>query len=430
MPDVVVAEQLARALAGEPTGFDEADHLARLLREAVLPARFVVTPDETERALARLPRTSARRSRPLGVIAAAAVAIAIATALVVTLPESHTPGVDVEAQALAAIRNTGSIVEIVTRVQRPGSTGRVIRTQWSGTDGRTRVRERLNGTLIEDILREPGGRVVSYQASSRRVVAAPSCLSLAGVCSELIDPISFYRERLATGHVSRLTTTRFGGRPAFRFILPAQSLGAGTTRIEQVVILDAASYLPRRIVWRESQSGRSNVDAVFDVTSIVPLAEDPQQAFTVPAPPGTPVVQVNESGGDLGRPAVATLTLARAGAEFPDAVWVGRRYHGLRLTRVDALRWRSGAALRLDYGPLTVWNFNRVIPPPLLDSRTLPAKTFPSNGVTARFYVAGRHLVVERDLPRNSVAVIAPELSKLQMFDVISAVRPLNDGSG
>ena len=427
MPDVVVAEQLARALAGEPTGVDEADHLATLLREAVVPARFVVTPDETERALARLPRSRARRLRPLGLIAAAGIAIAITAALVVGLPESRTPGVDVEAQALAAIRDTRPIVEIVMRVQRPGSSERVIRTQWSGTDGRTRVRERLDGSVIEDILREPGGRVVSYQASSRRVVVAPSCHSLAGVCSELIDPISFYRDRLASGHVSRLTTIRFGGRPAFRFTLSAQSLGAGTTRIEQVVIIDAATYLPRRIVWREIRSGRSNLDAVFDVTSIVPLAEDPQQAFTVPAPPGTPVVQVNESGVDLGRPAVASLTLAEAGAEFPDALWVGRRYHGLRLTRVDAVHWRSGAALRLDYGPLTVWNFNRVIPPLLLDSRTLPAKPFPSNGVTARFYVAGHHLVAERDLPQNSVAVIAPELSKLQMFDVISAVRPLKN---
>ena len=427
MPDVVVAEQLARALAGEPTGVDEADHLATLLREAVVPARFVVTPDETERALARLPRSRARRLRPLGLIAAAGIAIAITAALVVGLPESRTPGVDVEAQALAAIRDTRPIVEIVMRVQRPGSSERVIRTQWSGTDGRTRVRERLDGSVIEDILREPGGRVVSYQASSRRVVVAPSCHSLAGVCSELIDPISFYRDRLASGHVSRLTTIRFGGRPAFRFTLAAQSLGAGTTRIEQVVIIDAATYLPRRIVWREIRSGRSNLDAVFDVTSIVPLAEDPQQAFTVPAPPGTPVVQVNESGVDLGRPAVASLTLAEAGAEFPDALWVGRRYHGLRLTRVDAVHWRSGAALRLDYGPLTVWNFNRVIPPLLLDSRTLPAKPFPSNGVTARFYVAGHHLVAERDLPQNSVAVIAPELSKLQMFDVISAVRPLKN---
>jgi len=427
MPDVVVAEQLARALAGEPTGVDEADHLATLLREAVVPARFVVTPDETERALARLPRSRARRLRPLGLIAAAGIAIAITAALVVGLPESRTPGVDVEAQALAAIRDTRPNVEIVMRVQRPGSSERVIRTQWSGTDGRTRVRERLDGSVIEDILREPGGRVVSYQASSRRVVVAPSCHSLAGVCSELIDPISFYRDRLASGHVSRLTTIRFGGRPAFRFTLAAQSLGAGTTRIEQVVIIDAATYLPRRIVWREIRSGRSNLDAVFDVTSIVPLAEDPQQAFTVPAPPGTPVVQVNESGVDLGRPAVASLTLAEAGAEFPDALWVGRRYHGLRLTRVDAVHWRSGAALRLDYGPLTVWNFNRVIPPLLLDSRTLPAKPFPSNGVTARFYVAGHHLVAERDLPQNSVAVIAPELSKLQMFDVISAVRPLKN---
>jgi len=427
MPDVVVAEQLARALAGEPTGVDEADHLATLLREAAVPARFVVTPDETERALARLPRSRARRLRPLGLIAAAGIAIAITAALVVGLPESRTPGVDVEAQALAAIRDTRPIVEIVMRVQRPGSSEQVIRTQWSGTDGRTRVRERLDGSVIEDILREPGGRVVSYQASSRRVVVAPSCHSLAGVCSELIDPISFYRDRLASGHVSRLTTIRFGGRPAFRFTLAAQSLGAGTTRIEQVVIIDAATYLPRRIVWREIRSGRSNLDAVFDVTSIVPLAEDPQQAFTVPAPPGTPVVQVNESGVDLGRPVVASLTLAEAGAEFPDALWVGRRYHGLRLTRVDAVHWRSGAALRLDYGPLTVWNFNRVIPPLLLDSRTLPAKPFPSNGVTARFYVAGHHLVAERDLPQNSVAVIAPELSKLQMFDVISAVRPLKN---
>ncbi len=427
MPDIVVAEQLARALVGEPTGVDEADHLARLLREAVLPARFAVMPDETERALARLPRTTRRRLRPLRLVAAAGIAISIATALVVALPESRTPGVDVKAQALGAIRDTGLIIEIVTRVQRPGSSGRVIRTQWSGTDGRTRVRERLNGSVIENILREPGGRVVSYQASSHRVVVAPSCHSLAGVCSELIDPISFYRDQLAAGHASRLTTIRFGGRPAFRFILPAQSLGASTTRIEQVVIIDAATYLPRRIVWRESRSGRSNVGAVIDVTSIVPLAEDPHQVFSVPAPPGTPVVQVNEGGGDLGRPAVARLTLAKAAAEFPDAQWVGRRYHGLRLTRVDAIRWTSGAALRLDYGPLTFWNFDRVIPPPLLDSRTLPAKTFPSNGVTARFYVAGQHLVVERDLPQDSVAVIARELSKLQMFDAISAVRPLKD---
>ena len=428
MPDVVVAEQLARALEGEPTGVDEADHLARLLHEAVLPARFAVTPDETERALARLPRTTPRRLRRRRLIAAAGVAIAIAAALVVALPESRTPSVDVEAQALGAIRHTGPIIEVVTRVQRPGSSGQVIRTQWSGTAGRTRVRERMNGSVIEDILREPGGRIVSYQASSHRVAVAPSCHSLAGMCSELIDPISFYRHRLAAGHVSRLTTIRFGGRPAFRFILPAQSLGAGTTRIEQVVIIDKATYLPRRIVWRESRSGRSDVDAVFDVTSIVPLAEDPQQVFTVSAPPGTPVVQVNQAGGDLGRPAVRRLTVAKAVAEFPDALWVGRRYHGLRLTRVDAVHWRSGVALRLDYGALTVWNFNRVIPPSLVDSRTLPAKPFPSNGVTARFYVAGQHLVAERDLPQNSVAVIAPKLSKLQLFDVISAVRPLKAG--
>jgi hypothetical protein len=119
--------------------------------------------------------------------------------------------------------------------------------------------------------------------------------------------------------------------------------------------------------------------------------------------------------------------VSEAKAAFPHAVWVGRRYHGLRLTGVEAVRWSSGAALRLDYGAVTVWNFDRVIPPALVESRTLPAKPFPSNGVTARFYVAGRHLVVERDLPQNSVAVIAPEFGKLQMFQVIADVRPLAD---
>jgi hypothetical protein len=426
MPDHVVAEQLARALDGASTGVPEADSLALLLRRAAEPARFDVPAEETERTLARLRRRPARQRRRLrqGLMAAGAAA-AVALALLLALPESHTPGVNVGAQALAAIRSTGAQLEVVVREQIPSSGERLLREQWVGTQGRTRVRDLLDRTVIVDVLREPGGRVVAYQSSNHRVVVAPSCASLAGMSSELIDPIAFYRDRLATRQVSQLETIRLGGKPAYRFVLPAQRLGPGTTRVEQVVIVDAATYLPRRIVWRESHGGRSTVDAIIDVVSILPLAEDPNQVFRLSAPPHTPVVQLNALGRDLGRPDVRPISLAAARRAFPHAFWVGRSYQGAHLTAAVAYRWSSGAALLLRYGRVSVWSFDRVIPPPLLESRLLPAKEFPSGGVVARFYVAGRRLVVERDLPRGSVAVIAPESSKLQMFAIVSAVRSL-----
>jgi hypothetical protein len=57
------------------------------------------------------------------------------------------------------------------------------------------------------------------------------------------------------------------------------------------------------------------------------------------------VVELDASGSrPIGRPVVRSLTLAQARAEFPQGVWVGRRFHGVRLTGIHALRWPSGDA--------------------------------------------------------------------------------------
>jgi hypothetical protein len=66
----------------------------------------------------------------------------------------------------------------------------------------------VDGAVVEDILREPGGRVIEYRAGAHRVVVVPSCQSLPGACSELVDPIAFYRDRIA--HTSRRGSRRCG----------------------------------------------------------------------------------------------------------------------------------------------------------------------------------------------------------------------------
>jgi len=427
MPDPVVAEQLSRALAGETTGIPEADDLAELLRRAAASTRFEVTAAETESALAVISHRKRRRPRPPGWLAAAAGGVAFGLLLVLVLPATRAPGLNIEGRALAAVRRAGPITVLETRTVESAGGEPVLRTQWVVPDGRTRVRTVVHGAVVQDIVREPGGRVIEYAGGGRRVVVAPSCHAIAGTCSELVDPIAFYRDRLAAGGVTGVQPIVFGGRRAYRFSLPAQVLRPGTTRITQVVTVDAATYLPRRIVWDQTVHGRTTAAAVIDVLRVISLLAPPPQVFHISRPAQARIVQVDASGARLiGRPSVSVLPLGRARSLFPDAFWVGRRYHGLRLTGVHELRWPTGRALRLDYGPLTIWSFDRVIPPPLLEGRLLPAKTLDFRNLVARFYVAADgKLVAERDVPGGSVAAVAPGLEKLQMVDVITAARRL-----
>jgi hypothetical protein len=93
---------------------------------------------------------------------------------------------------------------------------------------------------------------------------------------------------------------------------------------------------------------------------------------------------------------------------------------------VRELRWPAGSALQLRYGPLTLWSFDRVIPPDLLEGLVLPVKLLAQSGVTERFYrTASGRLAAERDLPSGSLAAVAPSFGKIDLFAALARARPL-----
>jgi hypothetical protein len=432
MPDREVAHNLARALDGERTGIEEADSLALLLRDAAGRARFEVTGEETERALARIARRrrpASRRNRRRPLLAAVIAAAAAAMIGFFVFPESHAPGVDVGGRALAAINTPGPVQQTVLRVSRPGGGDQVVRTEWVDlASGRIRVQVEVNGRVASQMLQEPDGRVVSYQEGARRAVLAASCRSIAGGCSELVDPVDFYRSALTAAGTGTVQNVTAGGKPGYRFMLPVQRGGPGVTGVEQVVTVDASTFLPRRIVWRERPAGGAvHTVAVLDVVSITDIPEaDEVGAFTLAIPGDVPLVQLDGAGAELEAPTERAITLAQARNRFPHAYWLGRRFRSHRLSSVSELRWRSGTALRLRYGPLTLWSFDRVIPPDLLEGRVLPVKLLSQSGVTERFYrTASGRLAAERDLPSGSLAAVAPSLDKLDLFEALSRARPL-----
>src|SRR3989442_14703229 len=108
-----LALELDRALAGEDAGA-EARELAALLVAAAEPARFDVSDDELERALAgaRPARRRAQRPRIALVLAAALAAAAIAFALL------RPAGLDVQARAAQALDHTFYVVERVVPARR------------------------------------------------------------------------------------------------------------------------------------------------------------------------------------------------------------------------------------------------------------------------------------------------------------------------
>ncbi|MDX6547123.1 MAG: hypothetical protein QOG33_673 [Gaiellales bacterium] len=430
MPDRLVARHLARALDGEPTGIEEADALALLLRDAAASAWFEVTGEQTERALGSIARDGRPASRPgRRRLLAAAVIAAAAVIGFFALPGSHAPGVDVSGQALAAINTPGPVQVTVMRVSRPGGGDQVLRTDWVDlASGRTRVQIEVNGRVVSEMLREPDGRVVSYQEGAPRALLAASCRSIAGGCSELVDPIDFYRRALKDAGAGTVQMVAMGGRPGYRFSLPVQRGGPGVTGVAQVVTVDASTFLPRRIVWQEHPAGDAvDTVAVLDFVSITDVSQSDQVgAFSLGVPPGTRLVQLDESGAALGAPIERSITLAQARQRFPHAHWLGPRFNGHPLSSVRELRWPAGSALQLRYGPLTLWSFDRVIPPDLLEGLVLPVKLLAQSGVTERFYrTASGRLAAERDLPSGSLAAVAPSFGKIDLFAALARARPL-----
>jgi hypothetical protein len=121
------------------------------------------------------------------------------------------------------------------------------------------------------------------------------------------------------------------------------------------------------------------------------------------------------------------LSLARARALRPRPWWPGLRPLGRRLTGISLVRYTGGAtALRLGYGPIVVWDYERTVPPSLLSTRT-PLKQVPvGGGGVGRIYAdRGGVLVGEIDRPGGTVAVTAPALDAATMFALLGALRPL-----
>src|SRR5205814_9490300 len=99
----------------------------------------------------------------------------------------------------------------------------------------------------------------------------------------------------------------------------------------------------------------------------------PAGAFTLDLPPATRVRQISASG-PVRLLSAHSIRLAVAARLHPRPLWLGPRFSGHRVTHISLLRYTGGRAVRISYGPSTVWTYGRVVPPSLLANRLVPLK--------------------------------------------------------
>ena len=396
MPELVA--ELTHAGA-EP---HEALELAALLERAAEPARFDV---DVESALSRV------RPRPRRVLLRTAFGVATLAAaailLVLVLPFSRAPGTDVQASALAAIGRANEVLhlreEIWTRV--PGASFQQTRDVWiDASRQRVAWTQSYEGTVTARALVEPG-RFAHYDARDDVLLVGTSCRALASGCAELVDPVSRYREALATAPApTAAVRTTFGGRKAYRFILPFQS------KVEQIVFVDAETFLPRLIEWREAHVVISTVD----VTDVERIARDdvPRRAFALDVQPAR-TIRVAPAGALLG---ARRLSAPQA----KGAYWLGPK----GLTELRRVRYANGSAVEARYGSTSVWTYGRVVPPEILSGRFGAVKPLEVSGRPATFYYTAHGVAVVRE-GTPSVAILGPELGKIDLFALLARARPV-----
>jgi len=428
--DRELAARLARVLDGHERAEDELAALVTVLERATEPARFELADDVVERALARTrPRLHAGRGpdrRPGPRLALAFGAVAAAAVALVVFTFVRVPGIDVEGKALAALGGSGSIFKIEERIEPvvPGAFPTSFRTVWlDPARGRERWYQLYGAERVEEVLVEPG-RISRLLPGQKLLIVTPSCRGFAGGCAAVLDPVAFYRRALeGPGAVE---AKREGG--VYRLTLAVQKL-PDAVRIEQRVTIDAKTFLPREIEWLEQRPGEAEHAVsriVLESIRRLPRANvhDP---FHLPTLTGIRVEQRSASSVPLRKLGEEHLTLSAAKRLAPPLLWLGPAYEGERLTRIDRIRWNSGAAYRLHYGPLTVWNYTSVIPPDLVSARlSPPAKTIPLESNVGRFYEAvGGRLVADLETPGRSAAVIAPTAGKLDLYQALLELHPL-----
>ncbi len=387
----LLAAELDRALAGDTAGA-EARELAALLVAASQPLRFEVPADEVERALAA---ARPRPRRPLRLFrVAAAVAVLAAAALIWGL---RTPGVDVQARAARAVDATFFFVEQV-RAARPGL---FPATNLHGyVDGRAGLAhvEVTSGaeTLAETVVRPRG--VERWLAASNTISFAPSCDAFAGGCAEVLDPLALYVRTIASGSVS---SQRSGD--SYRLTIRG-------ARLDEVVVIDAHTYLPRRIEWRED--GHLLATARFTALERQPAQPEPD-AFAMSPHPGARVVQLAAPGRRF------QPVAERAAPPRPGDLWLGRSYNGAQARTSELAFVPDGSARRITYGSIVV-----AVPPAVLQARNGPAKVFGfRGGVVHVYYGSGETVVADAELATGNVAVVSRSGDKEQTLRALDFLR-------
>jgi hypothetical protein len=418
------AAELARILDGDAAGDGEALALARTLSRAADAARMPVSGAEIERALAdvgpRLPRGGRRQPRGLRVggglvLACAAVIAAVWLASRLT----GGPVVDVQARAISAI-GPHAVLAVTERVT--GGVAGVTpsrRTGWFAPGGAARWTQTVEGRTVEETL-ILHGRVTRYDPRSHSAVVATSCRALASACADAVDPIVAYRRALLSEAPGDLAVDRRGAD--YVLTLPVQDV-PGARRVTQVVTLDSATFLPVHIVWQDD--GRTVAAIRVEQIAAVAPASVPAGTFTLDLPPSTRVREVS-TRGPVRLLSARSISREQARSLRPRALWLGPRYAGRALSRIELLRYTGGRAVRISYGSTTVWTYTRVVPPALLGDRLVPIKSGVFGRRLVRFYSSRRGLLVaETDTARVTAAVVAPALAGATVFDVGRRLRPL-----
>jgi hypothetical protein len=428
-----LARALAAVLDGVQPAVGEAGALASVLTRAAGSARVEVPAAEVEAALDRsrrlLPEQGRRRIPRLALaLAGVAAAAAAVVVVVVVSPFSGAPGLDVGARAAEALGDAETVLAVTQHVRpaEPGTFPASTREGWLDLfEGRAHWMQRVEGRLVAETLVEPGS-VQHYLPPQDALITAGSCAAFATGCTELVDPIAFYREALAAADGPDVSDATLDGRQAYRLVLPVQAL-PDTARIEQVVFLDAQTYLPLRIVWRDiPDTGPPRPFAVIDIDSIRRVAREdvPADAFALEVPAEIDIVERTESGDAVGG---RTLTVEEARRLSPPLFWLGETFQGARLSEISELRFEQGTVYRVRYGDFTVWNYTSVTPPDIQAGKSVEPKVVPlPAGGVARFYFGPDGIVVgELETANRSVAVIGPEAEKSDLFAALEQLEPL-----
>jgi hypothetical protein len=198
-----------------------------------------------------------------------------------------------------------------------------------------------------------------------------------------------------------------------RRLAGAYELTIGTERVEQVVTIDARTFLPRRIEWR--QGGRRVSVTTFAALERqrAPVSGD---AWTLADHPRARVVQLTATGERV-------RVLSVRASRLPKGTrWLGPSYGGYP-ARVEQVGMTGGGAVRIAYGPLVVWNYRTVVPPAVLEQRGVTAKVFQiPGGIVHASFADGGGVVADATFADGDVAVVSTAGDKI---DTIRAVQHL-----